>query len=76
MMQGATEDLITVNAAAELLRQRGAKPHTRHSIYTSIARKRIAVAASTDKMVFLTRAEFERYAASLPRCEPVTEATT
>ncbi|MDB4971569.1 MAG: hypothetical protein JWN44_7258 [Myxococcales bacterium] len=58
-------DMLSLNAASRLLKERGLRPHARHTIMYAIMRGRLKVAATAEKMMFIRRTELERYASTL-----------
>lgn len=57
--------VLSVNAAALLLRARGLRPNTRYSVLAAIARRALSVAARSQWGVLLRRNDVERYADEL-----------
>jgi hypothetical protein len=61
------ESLLSLNGASLLLKSRGLKPNTRHSLLALIARGGLTVAGQSQWGVLVRRADIEHYAEELAK---------
>jgi hypothetical protein len=62
-MSAIAESLLSVNAAAEWLKEHGVEPCSRHGVYVLIAQQKLPLAASASRALLVRETDLERFAA-------------